>query len=77
MTFAASLSSAHMQCQFRGFVASFCLLATIALNAQSARAETRLNNPRYLRDHAETRGFGLGRPVKAPDRGRAVRCYDR
>ena len=63
-----------MPCPFRRFVASFCLLAAIALNAAFARPQPELKNTRYLRDHAETRGFGLGRPVKAvptPD-GQAV-----
>src|SRR6266576_415614 len=55
-------------------VLSLCLLAAITLHAASARSEPELNNTRYLRDHAETRGFMLGRPAKAvptPD-GKAV-----
>src|SRR6266446_60293 len=46
------------------------LIAVPATQAESAR----VTNLKYLRDHAETRGFSLGRPTKAlptPD-GRAV-----
>ena len=50
-----------------------CDLAAAAAAATVVR-ENSLSNPKYLRDHAETRGFSLGRPTKAlptPD-GQAV-----
>src|SRR5688572_16741022 len=51
-----------------------CLLSAVTLDAASARVPAQLSNTRYLRDHAETRGFMLGRPAKSvptPD-GKAV-----
>jgi dipeptidyl-peptidase-4 len=57
------------------FVAvSLCALAAVALHAASSPKTSHLVNTSYLRDHAETRGFMLGRPGKAvptPD-GKAV-----
>jgi dipeptidyl-peptidase-4 len=53
----------------------FNLFAATALAAASINeGQNSLSNRKYLRDHAETRGFSLGRPAKAlptPD-GRAV-----
>lgn len=52
----------------------FCLFAAVCSNATAAGQEPQLANTRYLRDHAETRGFMLGRPGKtipSPD-GQAV-----
>jgi len=46
----------------------------VAIHAAGQNRETALSNVRYLRDHAETRAFTLGRPTKAtptPD-GKAV-----
>lgn len=54
--------------------AILCLFSVIVLHAASGRPEAKLINPGYLRDHAATRGFMLGRPGKAiptPD-GKAV-----
>lgn len=62
-----------MQCQVRLSALSFCLVAALTLAAASAQTP-QLANTRYLRDHAEMRGFMLGRPAKAvptPD-GKAV-----
>lgn len=42
-----------------------CLFSVMALHAASGRPEAQMVNPHYLRDHAETRGFMLGRPGKA------------
>src|SRR5688572_17612735 len=50
------------------------LFSAVTLNAASARERPQLSNTQYLRDHAETRAFMLGRPGKAiptPD-GKAV-----
>lgn len=58
----------------RRITISFCLLLATLVTARAAPAEPRLVNPGYLRDHAVTRGFMLGRPGKAvptPD-GRTV-----
>src|SRR4030095_2352932 len=54
-----------MQRQIRLSAESFYLIVALALQAVSARSEPELINTRYLRDHAETRGFMLGRPAKA------------
>ncbi|MCW5554600.1 MAG: DPP IV N-terminal domain-containing protein [Verrucomicrobiae bacterium] len=54
--------------------AILCLFNVIGLHAASGRPEPQWVNTQYLRDHAETRGFMLGRPGKAiptPD-GQAV-----
>lgn len=54
--------------------AILCLFSVIVLHAASGRPEAKLINPGYLRDHAATRGFMLGRPTKTvptPD-GQAV-----
>src|SRR5688572_967340 len=50
------------------------LLAVVIIGAASAGERPQLSNPQYLRDHAETRAFMLGRPGKViptPD-GKAV-----
>jgi dipeptidyl-peptidase-4 len=55
------------------FLAVACLIAS-PVSGQDKRAAKDGVNTRYLRDHAETRGFMLGRPVKplpTPD-GKAV-----
>jgi dipeptidyl-peptidase-4 len=62
-----------MQFQVRLSAISFFLVAALTLDAASAQTP-QLTNTRYLRNHAETRGFMLGRPAKAvptPD-GKAV-----
>lgn len=63
-----------MQNCFRRAGVFLSLFATLALEAASGGSTAQLVNTRYLRDHAETRGFMLGRPTKAvptPD-GKAV-----
>jgi dipeptidyl-peptidase-4 len=52
----------------------FLVLLLSALSLASAREQQQFSNAQYLRDHAETRGFMLGRPGKSvptPD-GKAV-----
>jgi dipeptidyl-peptidase 4 len=44
---------------------SFCLLCVILLHAAPARSASQISDTSFLRDYAETRGFMLGRPVKA------------
>jgi dipeptidyl-peptidase-4 len=52
-----------------GLLAGAAFAATIDREPQAS-----VSNPKYLRDHAETRGFSLGRPAKAlpTPEGRAV-----
>jgi len=67
-----------MQCQVRPSAVFLYVVTSLTLNAASARVP-QLSNTCYLRDHAETRGFMLGRPAKAvptPD-GKTERLYSR
>lgn len=58
----------------RAFALLSAAICTSAMTVSAASPDRPLRNPQYLRDHAETRGFSLGRPTRAqptPD-GRAV-----
>ncbi len=55
-------------------IVAVCLLSVVPMDGASAREQPQLSVTQYLRDHALTRGFMLGRPAKAvptPD-GKAV-----
>jgi dipeptidyl-peptidase 4 len=54
-----------MKCSVHPRFVLTVLLTAISLQAASDDPEPQLVNPRFLRDHAETRGFMLGRPSKA------------
>ena len=54
-----------MRSRVCGLIASFCSLNVIVLDAAMVRPDPQLTNTRFLRDYSETRGFMLGRPVKA------------